>query len=279
MYLFRRKKIRQKVCSMRMAQKCSTLNNLLEPFGYSYSSSQDVLTSRIDAWQGEFGYSSFYDDAASHFGMIIDSLPIYFNYDGKTWLIELWKGQYGINTGCEIGIYRADRILCESELDNTLFKSVGVEEMPELSFILYNSESNTEIARMCEQHWWLTAFKPGLFNNPSKLSLWSCITLRSHSMAAAFFNALIREGYKSNEINFYRNTVSFTFEHPFACTCHNSFRIRAAQYLNKLLCRLFLFITRPFDFSADRLLYLYYHLPFIFRRILDIRKNIKHKKI
>jgi Domain of unknown function (DUF4474) len=24
---------------------------------------------------------------------------------GKTWMIELWKGQYGLMTGCEIGVY------------------------------------------------------------------------------------------------------------------------------------------------------------------------------
>ena len=40
-------------------------------------------------------------------GMIIDCEPVRFYYGGKKWLIELWKGQYGMTTGCEIGVYTA----------------------------------------------------------------------------------------------------------------------------------------------------------------------------
>ena len=42
---------------------------------------------------------------APRFQMVFDALPVYFDYQKKTWLIEFWKGQYGINTGAEIGIY------------------------------------------------------------------------------------------------------------------------------------------------------------------------------
>ena len=55
------------------------------------------------------------------FQMVFDALPIYFDYRGRTWLIELWKGQYGINTGAELGIYHADKILSESEYKTALF--------------------------------------------------------------------------------------------------------------------------------------------------------------
>lgn len=108
---FRRKRIIKKLCSMCMQEKCDLLNELVEPFGYSYISSQDLFTSRQDAFQRAFGYCALYDRAAFRFHMIFDCLPVYFDYRGKTWLIEFWKGQYGINTGCEIGVYYADRIL------------------------------------------------------------------------------------------------------------------------------------------------------------------------
>ena len=39
--------------------------------------------------------------------MIIDAYPVYFDYQDKTWMIEFWRGQYGINTGAEIGVYHA----------------------------------------------------------------------------------------------------------------------------------------------------------------------------
>lgn len=277
---FRRTKIIKKICYMCMQQKCEILDNLIEPLGYAYVPLQDIFTSRTDAWQREFGYGAFYDKIAPHLGMIMDSLPIYFNYNGRTWLIELWKGQYGINTGCEIGVYYADMILNDDELDYTLFKSVNNEDMPELSFNLYNFVKDMEIAQLGAKHWWLTAFKPGLFSAASNLSLSVCITLHSCQMASAFANALIQQhGYSSSEICIHCNKVTFTFE--CAAPVYGILRrlkIFIIQLINKLSCKMYLFITRPFTLSVDRLLYLYYYLPFAFRRILSIRKCKGWKK-
>ena len=261
----RRKKIIKKICCMCRNEKYEIIDNLLEPFGYAYVPSQDVFTSRMDAWQKDFGYSAFYDKAAPHLGIVINSLPVYFNYDGKTWLIEFWKGQYGINTGCEIGVYRADRILDKNELDYTLFKSVDKCDMPELSFAFYNAEKDMEIAQLCGKHWWLTAFKPGLFSIPSNLTVWSSVTLYSREMAAAFANALRKLGYCQNEVTLHRNTVTFTFEggKP-VCGIFRRIITSISQCLNRLGCQIYLFITRPFTLSVDRVLFLYYYLPLIF---------------
>ena len=136
--LWRRKRIIKKICSMCMLEKCDLLNELIGPFGYSYVSSQDLFTSRIDAWQRGFGYCALYDKAALRFNMIFDCLPVYFDYQGKTWLIEFWKGQYGINTGCEIGVYYADRILQDEEKH--------IERRSSLSFCYtYYNQGSTEI--------------------------------------------------------------------------------------------------------------------------------------
>lgn len=274
----RKKKCIKKVCCMRADDKCKILNNLIEPFGYAYVPSEDIFTSRIDAWQRQFGYGALYDKAASHFGMIINSLPVYFNYDNRTWLIEFWKGQYGINTGCEIGVYYADRIINENELEHTIFKSVSNEDMPELYFTFYNSTKSNYIAQRSGRHWWLTAFKPGLFSIPSNLSLFSSITLKSPEMAYSFARALIEAGCLESNIKIQRNTVTFTFEGaaPIHGTLHK-LRIAVTQFFNWLWCRLYMIITRPFTLSMDRVLYMYYYLPFIFRRMLNIRKNKGYK--
>ena len=60
--------------------------------GYSYDMKQDMFYSRMDAWQREMGYCRLYDEVAAPCGMIIDCEPINFEYDGKKWLIEFWKG-------------------------------------------------------------------------------------------------------------------------------------------------------------------------------------------
>lgn len=81
------------------------LNRDLKPFGFAYDPSQDLFYSLMDCWQRNFGYCRLYDEATATFSMIIDCEPIYFRYGGKKWLIEFWKGQYGMTTGGEIGIY------------------------------------------------------------------------------------------------------------------------------------------------------------------------------
>ena len=273
---FRRKKIIKKICSMCMDEKCRILSDLIEPFGYAYVLSQDIFTSRIDAWQRQFGYCHLYDQAAPHFNMIFDCLPVYFNYEGRTWMIELWKGQYGINTGCEIGVYYADRILKEEELKHELFQCADNENMLKLYFNLYRNGQN--IAHLCKIHWWLTAFSIGCFSKPSDLTMRVSITFHNEDMAEAFIRGLIKAGYRQEDIRLCCGTVSFTFGEADAFY-HIWKRLlrNIAQCVNRFWCRVYLFITRPFCLSIDRILYLYYYLPFAFRKMLRIRKYKKIK--
>lgn len=272
---FHRKKIIKKVCSMCMDEKCRILKDLIEPFGYSYVLPQDIFTSRIDAWQRQFGYCRLYDEAAPHVNMIFDCLPVYFNYEDRTWMIELWKGQYGINTGCEIGVYYSDRILKEDELEHELFQCADDENMLKLHFHLYRN--GEDIAHLCKIHWWLTAFSMGCFSRPSDLTMKVSITFHNEDMAEAFARGLVKAGYRQQEIRICHSTVSFTFEEADECySIWKRLMRKIAQCMNHFWCRIYLFITRPFCLSIDRILYLYYYLPFAFRKMLRIRK---YKKI
>ncbi len=277
---WRRKQIIRRVCSMCMAEKCEILDELISPFGYSYVPDQDIFTSRTDAWQRDFGYCALYDRSAPYLNMVFDCLPVYFNYCGRTYLIEFWKGQYGINTGCEIGVYNTDRIVCEDELDHTLFNCVDNEDMPKLSFTLFRN--NQTLAQMCSRHWWLTAFKMGCFSWPESLSMRIRITLHTQEMAESFVGGLLNAGYCRNEISVCCNTVTFAFIKPPCspgCGLFRKLQIRIAQWVNRFWCRVYLFVTRPFVLSVDRILYLYYYLPFAFRKMLRIRRYRHTKKM
>lgn len=98
---------------IKIIEDIKSLNEFIEPYGYAYDSHQDIFYTKIDAWQREMGYSRLYDEAAAPSSMIIDCEPIYFEYDNKRWLIEFWKGQYGMTTGFEIGVYHT---VCEISL-------------------------------------------------------------------------------------------------------------------------------------------------------------------
>ena len=83
----------------------SALAQAVYTAGFLYDPDQDIIYSRMDAPQRNFGYAYGYDAATLGMNAILDCEPIFFDYDGKHWMIELWKGQYGMESGCEIGVY------------------------------------------------------------------------------------------------------------------------------------------------------------------------------
>lgn len=200
----------KKVRSMCISDKCKLLRELLEPFGYSYLPSSDLFTSRRDAWQREMGYSILYDKTAHHLNMVFDSLPVYFVYQGRTWLLEFWKGQYGITTGGEIGLYYVDRLVKENERETTLFHAVPDENMLRMSFTLFKND--TPVAELNGVHWWLTAFRLGCFSSPADLTLCASVDFPYPDMARAFIKGLYAAGYEPCNICCRCNTVTFSFD-------------------------------------------------------------------
>ena len=137
---WRRKAITRKLCCMPVQEKLKKLNRLTQPFGFKYLLSQDIFTSLKDAWQRDLGYCWLYDRHAAAFGMVLDCETIYFDYRDCTWLIELWKGQYGITTGAEIGIYNTTREDIQSEkFTGTYYEPISDEERLPLSLTLYKN--------------------------------------------------------------------------------------------------------------------------------------------
>ena len=253
----RKKRIIRKICEMQLEQKVCLLNQIMEPFGFCYSPSQDIITSRTDAWQKKFGYCALYDKKAVHFSMVFDCEPIYFNYNGRTWMFEFWKGQYGISAGGEIGLYCADRVLSPWEYDKTLFHGISDKELMPVTMTAYYKGSPLFTAS--QPHWWLTGFCPGRYCWPGDLALRVSITFKSENMMYCFLTSLLQSGYIKCGISVCDMTVSFMFAKPFSkqpC-CKTCFSARWAQFKNRLFCKLYMWVTRPFRCTLDKILYLY----------------------
>lgn len=268
--IHRRRCIIRRICCMDPCEKLCLLNDLLSPFGFSYQPAQDIITSRPDAWQREFGYCTLFDRTAPRFHMVFDREPFYFDYDGATWRIEFWKGQYGLGTGAEIGVYRADKILPPDRYDTALFQSVDDGHLLQLGMQLSRCKESLFFTR--QKHWWLTGFRIGTFSEPDDLKLYLSITFPNHAMLQSFLNSLRRNGYVSDSFCACGLTAAVSFTVPHANQFHG-LRARFAQFCNCLTVKLYCLITRPFTATCDRLLYLYYFLPPVFRRILRFCKN------
>lgn len=269
---FRKKKILNKIRCMKRSEKCALLEDLVKPFGYCYYCTYGFFSSTIDAWQRKAGYTYLYDYMAPRFQMVFDFLPVYFDYDGKTWLIEFWKGQYGINIGAEIGIYHADRIIASEDYKTSMFECASDKEMLSCAFLLSDKEGH--YLRLAKKHWWLTAFLTGYFSKPDDLCMENTISFPNREMMSAFLNGLLSAGLTSQDYSVYGLTVSF----PFCKTPEDTsnlltrFWYHFSQWKNKLFCRIYLWVTRPFSRTEDRVLYLYYYLPFAFRKLLRLHR-------
>ncbi len=274
----RKRRIQKTICNMSTAEKCKKISELIHPFGYCYDEKQDVFSTTLDAWQRNFGYTESYNHYAPHFNMVFDYEPIYFDYQEKTWLIELWKGQYGINTGAEIGIYYSDSYVPPGLREYTLFRCVKDEDMLPMTLHLFHKDNS--IAMQRKRHWWLTLFSMGKYSEPKDLYMNVSITFPKEEMMNTFIHALEQKGYRKCNICICGLTVVFVYD---SCsTCANpplrQFLCDFAQWKNRIFCRLFLWVTKPFCSSLDRSLCLYYYLPFAFRRMLTIKRYKNSRK-
>jgi UDP-2,3-diacylglucosamine pyrophosphatase LpxH len=206
----------------------SPLALAVDAAGFRYDPRQDIIYSKMYPLQRDFGYAYGYDAAALGMNAIIDCEPIFFDYAGKTWMIELWKGQYGLETGCEIGVYNrtiGSSSFVYSILDatvgkrpndpnpshNLFFDCASDSELLLMSSTLYR-QGQKVFSRGPERHWWLTGFKWGLLSEPQDLTMDVSIECLDAVMTAALVGALTGMGYQSVHTN--GNTVTFTFDTP-----------------------------------------------------------------
>lgn len=273
----KKKSVIQKVCSLSTFEKKELLNHLAEPLGYSYDPCQDIFVTRTDAPQKLFGYTQLYDLSAAYFNMVFDYETIYFNYRGRTWLLEIWKGQYGLSSGCELGIYYADSIVDPKDYSTTLFHAVDAKDMLDISLKLNRhctgkACSHSRMGYHRSRHWWLTIFKPGTFSLPQNLFVNASVHFKDYAMLSAFLDsfeeALPDTLYKVNGL-----TVYFTFckSNRAYSLCQRFVRCIALWFC-RISCKWFNCITRPFHNCGNKILYLYYYLPFVVRHMFKPRK-------
>lgn len=274
---FRKRRIVKKILSMTLEEKTKLINRLAEPAGYIYEPVQDIFATRQNAPQKLFGYTTFYDLSAPFFNMVFDYETIYFDYNGRTWLIEMWKGQYGINSGCELGIYYADSLVSPDDYKNTLFHAVDEKDMLDISLKLNRKTKDgtypIRLGYLKYHHWWLTIFKIGVFSKPSQLFVNTSIRFKNFPMLYSFldsFGATMPPDteYRLNGLNLYFTFCKSRRKYPWFKKLVRTI----ALTLCHVYCILFNFITRPFQNTGDKILYIYYYLPFTVRLIFRPKK-------
>ena len=251
------------------------LDRAIAASGYAYDKKQDVFYSKMDAWQRQMGYCRLYDEAAPTFGMVIDSEPIFFEYDNKKWLIEFWKGQYDLTCGAEIGIYVSNKrdVNVAGIFKGTFYDSVSNSDMLYMEYEL-KKEGETFLTRK-GRHWWLTGFRLGEFARPDELTMDIKITLKNQIMLKAFLKGLINTGYRKEQIIIDNNTISLEFNKPYAKQPFTRTEKTDEIILNnsKLLCATYQEITAPYETLPDKVVAVRDNAPHVYKHIINIGKR------
>ncbi len=160
----------------------NTAGKILEFAGFEYDAEQCIYYSQMEPLQRYFGFNYIYDMMAPIAGMYYDTKRIQFDYAGKDWMIQLWKGQYGITAGAEIGLYnKTDKIM--------QYDCASNDELITMSFDFYN-QNEYVFSRGPEKHWWLTGFKVFHAGVPMAIDLDITLEFPDVQMANAFEQGL-----------------------------------------------------------------------------------------
>lgn len=169
--------------------------NIIKPDGtialsYSYSEAGNYFYTDEDPWQRNFGFNRLYDIGAVFTVMYLDTIHVYYNHGGYDWMVQLWKGQYGLLfLGGEIGLYYKD------PNKTTQHYNCAEENMEiNMQMSVYRGDDYKELfTRPYAPHWWTTAFVPGKlkkFSDRTELTMVAKLTFKSVEEREKFCKAL-----------------------------------------------------------------------------------------
>lgn len=258
--------------------KLKDINQVLMPFGFAYDLRRDIIYSLKDAWQKQFGYGKIYDEMAPVMNMVIHSEPVYFEYKGRRWMIEFWKGQYGITTGAEVGVYVEKEREDEKDPEDAFYQCVSEEEELPIHMVLY--KNGTRMFQRSRQHWWLTGFSLGEFSWPAELMLEVSLTFPDFEMLEAFLEGCYYAGYQPEDFHVWYKRVCFRLYQPKTRQPSKYGKIfgRWIQWQNRHNCRIYQKITKDFVRTIDKLDYLMQAYPRIFGIIMKTGRIAWGKK-
>lgn len=183
------------------------LKNFLEKqqvLSYQYSYVDDYYyTNDKEAWQYHFGFGKIYDIASPYLLLEYDYIRIFFTYEDKDWMMQMWKGQYGmIFYGGEIGIY--NRPHSEDGVHEwTMYACPKEEDWLGMEMTVYHENEKgvyeREFTREYDKYWWCTGFKNGHVRQEEpcdELRLAARITFKSEEMAQIVYDGLLECGFK-----------------------------------------------------------------------------------
>ncbi len=181
--------------------------------GYLYDPNENCFYTADDPWQRSVGYNEIFDVASPVALIDFDTVRLKFDYNDKDWMIQIWKGQYGLAFyGAEIGVYNKPK-------DRNLkhYDAVSDNERLKMSMDFYeykdrlfgNDGWEKKFSRPYASYWWCTGFIPGNVGGDfGSLRVDARITAKDYTMLSGITKAL-----RENSIQYTTSGLNVYFEY------------------------------------------------------------------
>lgn len=198
---------------IKVVENENALNSYLEQhnilsFQYDYDNNCYYANDK-KSWQKDYGFMRIYDMLAPYAGMEYDYIRVFFTYENKDFMLQLWKGQYVAYYGCEVGLYNKEHDGKEVN-DFTFFSAVDdTKYWPTMDVSLYHQveEGSDEyefvFKRPTDKYWWCTGFYEGELRQKEpadELRVVSALTMKNEEMATLLSEGLDKCGFTKAEI-------------------------------------------------------------------------------
>ncbi len=168
--------------------------------GFDFNYADLTLYAIVNCWMRDFGFCVLYDVIANSMPAVFryETRRFRFEYDGLEWMIQMWKGNYLMTNGGEVGLYcrPSDRV-------GTFYECASDEQLLPMSMQL--TRGDKVLVDMPEQkHWWVNGFNmSGTMYIPDSLTLRYTVEMPDEEMLKAFCEAID---------NHYRHDVTYTVD-------------------------------------------------------------------
>ena len=155
--------------------------------GFDFNINDVLIYGTVHSWQRALGFTTIYDILANAIPLFnMSTRRFHFDYNGKEWMIQIWKGNYGLVTnGVEVGVYNRPKGSV-----GTFYNAVSDDEMMMMSASLYHGDTLL-FTKGPELHWWLSAFKLSrTIYQPKDLTMTFTIEMKDEAMLEAFTAAI-----------------------------------------------------------------------------------------
>jgi len=162
---------------------------------YNFNFKDAFAYTTNNSWQRALGYMKLYDTLLLQTtDMVnIDTVRLKFDYAGRDWMLQLWKGRYFTTTGGEIGLYNKPK---DRRIE--FYDCATDEERINMSFRITTDDTTIDdpvlIDRPVMPRWWFTGFavRQRLYK-PDRLTLGAIVVPTDAAMYTALKGALDRE--------------------------------------------------------------------------------------